>query len=343
MPNMVITESDFEKLSDSTKKELLDLFYQAFPQSVGKDNDRTGRKPEISSEASSDNILSGSDFFSPSLMGTQWQYERSKVRESASTYQEYLEGIEKVHLGLENHLDMSRTMRVDSISVEFAIAILIGLKPESFNLLKKIVDRGMATREELTEVLGDAKKINGTIGSINRRFSKRFDRNLYGSLTDRLKLVEFNKHFQKYTLCCDSAASGAIHKAIYIVKEGYKIGSGNICLTYDATYTSGKNQKHTEQKRLVLEEEAIIAADNGKGFITRLAVSDDNSIETRTLSVSAATTVPSGNFIWDQGGIEFWFTDEEELLDVASINMHNNGYKITFGGQVSWLEGKYSK
>ena len=151
----------------------------------------------------------------------------------------------------QNQLTDINPARFDVLSIETAIAVLIGLSGESRELVNILCKREL-TREFLTKFLGNEKKINGTIGSINRRLAKRLDEHVYGKRRDRVKLIEFD---EIYRLSCDRRS---LEIASLIINKGYKIGDGDIFLNF-----IGSDLK----AEVRIEEEAIIQIDAGEALV----------------------------------------------------------------------------
>lgn len=198
MPNIIITEEEFKKLTDDTKKEIWSLLKDSFSNTT------------VSDELSDDNL-------------------GNRLKNSIK----------------ENQLNF------DTLSIETAIAVLIGLSTESRKVVEALC-KSQQSRENLTEILGNEKKINGTIGSINRRLAKRLDEKIYGKRRDRVKLIEFDGD---YRLTCNSRA---LELASLIIGKGYKIGEGDIILRFK----EGAEFK-AEAK---IEEESIIRCDEGYAY-----------------------------------------------------------------------------
>ena len=151
----------------------------------------------------------------------------------------------------QNQLTDINPARFDVLSIETAIAVLIGLSGESRELVNILCKREL-TREFLTKFLGNEKKINGTIGSINRRLAKRLDENVYGKRRDRVKLIEFDG---LYRLSCDSRS---LEIALLIIKKGYKFGAGDIVLKF------GRGDLRAEVR---IEEDAILQIHAGEAQV----------------------------------------------------------------------------
>lgn len=76
----------------------------------------------------------------------------------------------------------SMLLRPNVIPIEAACAVVFGLNENSILALNAVLNadhnEGLS-RAELGKILGSERAINGTIGSINRRFIHRFDPNIY--------------------------------------------------------------------------------------------------------------------------------------------------------------------
>ena len=193
MPNIIITEADFKKLSDDTKKELWELLHSSFS---------------------------------------------SKVSSNESAEKEIRDNIRNIN-----------PTSFDTLSIETALAVLIGLSEESRKVVEALCKHEL-TRDDLTKILGNEKKINGTIGSINRRLAKRLDQGIYGKRRDRVKLIEFDEN---YRLACNNRA---LEIALLIISKGYKIGEGDILLKF----LDPSTEAH-------IREDAIILGDSGKALV----------------------------------------------------------------------------
>ena len=203
MPNIIITEEEFKKLTDGTKKEIWDLLKDSFSTTT------------VSDDLSDENL-------------------RNLIK---------------------NSIDPNR-LNFDTLSIETAIAVLIGLSDESRKVVEALC-QSQQSRESLTEILGSEKKINGTIGSINRRLAKRLSEKIYGKRRDRAKLIEFDGD---YRLSCDNRA---LEIALFVLHKGYKIGQGDILLKYISIFDENKEYK----AEVLIKEEDIIHSDAGRAFI----------------------------------------------------------------------------
>ena len=317
MPNIVITEAEFKLLSKTTQKELWGLLSQSFANfDLLVDDNKSSKTSGLES-----------DLFNKQAKMSDWFVHRAKIRSSNKPYDEYLDLHRILFKSLPNILVSTGPVLVDFISLELAIAVLLGLNTDSQAVIKKFCHRGMVTREELAEVLGDEKKINGTIGSINRRFVKRFDPKLAAS-HERLRLIKFEKQFQKYLLSVDS---GVFLHAFNIIDAGYKIGIGNICLT------PKKDDK--EVSSIMIEELAIMSGLEGQAFASTVSYSTDYHTEMHSLIASAGITSVSSTLVWELNGADEWFDDEGNALD-GTFDLHNHGYEVSFGRQMPWISSQ---
>ena len=196
MPNIIITEADFEKLSTGVKKEIWELLQNSFSSNAGSND---------------------------SLATTT-----------------------------KDHITDINPASFDVLSIETAIAVLIGLSGESREVVSILCKRQL-DRHDLTKILGSEKRINGTIGSINRRLVKRLNENLYGKRRDRVKLIESQGGI--YSLSCDSRSLEIAQKIIY---KGYKIGDGDIVVKF--YIGDSPTEVH-------IEEEAIVQIDSGQALV----------------------------------------------------------------------------
>ena len=203
MPNIIITEEEFKKLTDGTKKEIWELLKESFSTTTVSDD---------LSDKNLGNLI------------------KNSIKENSLNF--------------------------DTLSIETAIAVLIGLSDESRKVVEALC-RSQQSRESLTEILGSEKKINGTIGSINRRLAKRLDEKIYGKRRDRLKLIQYDEY---YRLSCDNRA---LEIALFVLHKGYKIGQGDILLKYKSIFDENKEHK----AEVLIKEEDIIQSDSGGASI----------------------------------------------------------------------------
>ena len=195
MPNIIITEADFERLSTGVKTEIWELLQNSF----------------------------SSNSSSTASLAVETKDQAADINPAS----------------------------FEVLSIETAIAVLIGLSEESRHVVASLCMRQL-TRNELTEILGNEKKINGTIGSINRRLIKRLSESVYGKRRDRVKLIEFD---EKYRLSCDSRS---LEIALLIINKGYKFGAGDIVLKF------GRGDLRAEVR---LEEDAILQIHAGEAQV----------------------------------------------------------------------------
>ena len=84
----------------------------------------------------------------------------------------------------------------DQIPVEAAIAVLAPLKKQGLKAASLLAKKGLS-RAELAELLGISEKsVNGVIGSINRRYSFRFDKTKYDR--KKCRVIYFNRKTARY-------------------------------------------------------------------------------------------------------------------------------------------------
>ena len=291
---MTITEEEFLKLSEPTQEELLELFRESFAFS----NESSG-----------------------SVLGHSWKAHyndqqnwfarlgKARTAKASKSYREYIADLLKLQAELPI-LFKDEILRPEAISLEMAIGFISGLNPDSIKVLSRLAVYRWATREQLKELLKSAGKINGTVGSINRRFAKRFDKNIYGEKVDRVKLIEFG---ETYGLTCDVAS---IRLAIKIIETGYKIGKGDIELQWNRRRTSsGEPQsEHPKYHAITIDEEAIIFADKGLGFVRHVMWDEGYQNESTQFSYDVVVTAPSGTVIADARDGFNWTNDESEVL-----------------------------
>ena len=296
MPKILISESDFKSLSTSTQKELWEFFQKSFSFEDGdpppSDTDiwisKVLKEGEKNRERESD-----------------WRERRNAIRSNSVNYQEYNTALHELHKDLSNFLPKQSSFHFDALSIETAIAVVLGLSSDSIKVLSRLVEFPRpATREELATILNGEGKINGTIGSINRRLTKRFDKDFYGESLKNAKLIEFDKN--EYSLSCDSAS---LDIALRISKADYKIGKGNIFLKFIRSSAENKEIIDT----LEIEEEAIKFADDGLGFSKDVSWDIHWTNEQTTYSYATAMTVPSAIIVVDLPHGYEWVSDNPDF------------------------------
>ena len=303
MPSMMITEEEFLGLSEATQEELSELFRKSFLRSAGNphvDNDETAWELKYKME--------------------QNLFRKLNILRSSKnllTYEEYHKNLLKFQDELPFFL-ADQVLKPTAISIEMAIGFVKGLSKDSLKVLSKLTSspapsstnrvKGTATRKEMEKLLESAGKINGTVGSINRRFAKRFDKSIYGERLDRLKLIEFD---EVYRLTCDPAS---IELAIIILENGYKFGDGDITLKFIASSNLTGEAKAIEDLNII-EEKAIIFANLGRGFVRNVSWELEYENETSSFNYDVALTSPSGTIVieglsgheWvDDSGDDIW-------------------------------------
>ena len=298
MPSMMITEEEFLELSKATQEELSELFRKSFLRSVGnlhENNEETAWELKYK-------------------MGQNLFKKLNILRSSknSQTYEEYHENLLKFQAELPFFL-ADQVLKPTAISIEMAIGFVRGLSKDSLKVLSKLSSnpapgstnrvKGTATRKELEELLMSAGKINGTVGSINRRFTKRFDKRIYGERLGRLKLIEFD---EVYKLTCDPAS---IELAIIILKKGYKIGDGDITLKFISSSNHIGEAKALEDLNII-EEKAIIFANLGRGYVRNVSWELEYENETLSFDYDVALTSPSGTIVIESISGHEWVDDD---------------------------------
>lgn len=353
MPNIVITESDFEKLSEATRKELWELLEKQFYPNSKKDF--TNLIADISEGVEVRVNLSQKFRSKLKLAKNSAHLDYLSYRDTALSLQKELPSIVKTGIPIKFNV----------LSLEVAIAVILGLSNDSKKVVEAISQSGTLTRDQLAKILGGSKKINGTIGSINRRLAKRFSKDLYGSNVDKVKLIEYKNEL--YELTCDSRA---IQIAILVEKSGFEVEDGNIIL-------KSPDKKYPSEVKI--EAFAIEMAIQGNAYIDDVDWEYEIDSQTISFSVSAARTVTSaiitleteagtecvteephfmdarimGNpFDWlvppevhiDENPVsDFWFVEANnlkkkagEILDKGSMELNNQQGNI--GKQFKWID-----
>ena len=236
MPSIIISESEFEKLSEATKKEISKLVENAFilKTEEGEFSDGYNLKKE-------------------------WYNKRNLAhsnRALGENYHEYKKLISELLLEAPKALAVNAETNFSCLSIEMAISLLYGLSNSSQNLLKRLLT-GPATRDELAALVGGLGKVNGSVGSINRRLARRFDYNIYGDNRKEIKLIDFDG---SYKLSCDALS---IKSALDIIDAGWNMRMGDIYLTFNAI----QFPKNANDLTIKLDSEAIKFANLGHGFI----------------------------------------------------------------------------
>ncbi len=263
----MITESDFEKLSEPTRKELWELLEkQFFPNSK---KDVTSLMVDIS-EGTKVHVNLFEKFRSKlKLAKNSAHLDYLSYRDSVLSLQKELPSIVKTGIPI----------KFDVLSLEVAIAVILGLSNDSKKVVEAISQSGTLTRDQLAKILGGSKKINGTIGSINRRLAKRFSKKLYGSNVYKVKLIEYKNEL--YELTCDHRS---IQIAILVEKSGFEIEDGNIIL-------KSPDKKYPSEVKI--EAFAIEMAVQGNAYIDDVDWEYELDSQTISFSVSAARTITS--------------------------------------------------
>ena len=320
----MISEEEFSTLSEPTQEELLSLFKKSF---VLRNEGPTAKAADVYKAWSAD-----LDAKHKKQINWDARLSDARIAKASKSYQEYHDDLLKLQAELPTLLK-DEIISPEAISLEMAIGFISGLNPDSIKVLSKLVAYGSATREGLKELLKSAGKINGTVGSINRRFAKRFDKNIYGLKADRVKLIEFD---ETYRLTCDYAS---ISLAISIIEKGYKIGKGDIELQWNGSPTSldEPQSERPDFYMVKIDEEAIIFADKGLGFVRFVMWDDGYENESTHFSYRVVVTAPSATvlvnardeFTWsnDEGG-HIWDHGQHDIGSPDTIRFGNKTYLI---------------
>lgn len=139
-------------------------------------------------------------------------------------------------------------LRPHVIPIEAACAVVFGLNKNSILALKAVLNskslEGLS-REELGKILGSERAINGTIGSINRRFIHRFDANIY-DLDDALKempLIDFRNSSYHIQTGHNEYGHLAFKIAIHLKETGLDLENNDIVVTAPDKMTLRLNSK----------------------------------------------------------------------------------------------------
>ena len=139
-------------------------------------------------------------------------------------------------------------LRPNVIPIEAACAVVFGLNENSILALKAVLDskshEGLS-RKELGKVLGSERAINGTIGSINRRFVHRFDANIY-DLDDALKempLIDFRNSSYHVQTGYHEYGHLAFKIAVHLRENGLNLENNDIIITTPDNMTVHLNSR----------------------------------------------------------------------------------------------------
>lgn len=323
MPKILISEADFRSLSTPTQRELWELFQKSFSLE--------NRDPSATDVALTEVFKRVKEGSKRREHESDWMERRRANRLSSVNYQEYNAALHQLHKALPNILPQPSSFRFEALSVEMAIAVVLGLSPDSIKVILCLI-KGPVARKELAAVLNGEGRINGTIGSINRRLAKRFDENFYGESLKLAKLIDFDK---EYFLRCDGRS---IEIALKILKAGYKIGKGNILLKFKDTFGKGTDQIIETIK---IEEEAIIFADSGLGFTRKVSWDYELEKQQRSYSYDVAMTVPSATVVIDAPDGDEWVSDEPDVTHLFDKwHPSSSPDEISFDGKSPKKENK---
>lgn len=293
MPDLVIKQADFQRLSEATRRELLeflkDSLFVVFDGELPVGDLTADEEKQISLR-----------------VGSELEFDRriSEARRRAvRNYQDYLSEIYALQERLDQVVSIGSPIRFQVISVEVATAVLMGLGQDSRNVLAALLKEKKISRDRMAEVVGGAQKINGTIGSINRRLANRFSRRLYGKANvDAVRLIEFD---EEYKLTCDGKA---LELALHIVESGYDASKENLVINF--------NNKH-EASSIRMEALAVRLALDGHAYVEdwswdyRIEI-EDLIGEDRFYSVSFARTISSATLAMNTTEGEEWEVEKHK-------------------------------
>lgn len=245
MPSLIIHREDFALLTEATKKEILTLLLK----------DSAGEAVENNFKLDH-NIDPISRSRGPSL--DTWRNLASDFAHSKHNHAKMELMLNDLHALLPKVFGpFPAFQNVHAVSVELALSVLNGLGEDSKNALHAIVMSSHlqgVSREELAHIVDGVGKINGTIGSINRRYSRRFNADIYGSQVDGFKIIEFKDGF--YKLTCDPTGFELAFKLISSNKLNHQ---GNYSVELHGV--DGKKITHD------IDALAIKYADAGMAFV----------------------------------------------------------------------------
>lgn len=127
-------------------------------------------------------------------------------------------------------------LRPNVIPIEAACAVVFGLNENSILVLNAVLNadhnEGLS-RADLGKILGSERAINGTIGSINRRFIHRFDPNIY-ELDPALKempLIDFYNSSYHIQSGYHEYGHLAFRVALHLKEIGLSLENNDIIIT----------------------------------------------------------------------------------------------------------------
>ena len=287
MPHIVLTEDDFQFLSKGTQEELLNFVREKFaPRDISKLQevltlDVGYAADQVQKEAA----------FNEKLMSAR------KLAEV--NFLGYQSDIKRLQKDLPKIVKTGVPINFDALSIELALSVIAGLSDVAKKVVWELIQKRKLTRDELADLLGGPKKINGTIGSINRRLAKRFNAELYGDYVNKVKLIEFDNGYQ---LTCDPYA---LEVAYHINETGYQSIFGNLTLKFG-------DEKNGDSAKVKIEALAIELANEGYAYVDKIRwdyQSDDKTTGT-IFSVDVARTVSSAIITIQTDYGSEWVTEE---------------------------------
>jgi hypothetical protein len=234
MPSIIISNNEFASLSVNSRTEILNLIQKKFTISNTTSNTST-----------------------PSSTINEWYKKREAAynnRACGGSYIEFSNLIKELEAEAPNVFKIDGSIIFSTLSIEMALAMISGLSDSSQKILLRLI-KGPASREELGKLVSGIGRVNGSIGSINRRFANRFDRNIYGETRKEIKLIDFDN---VYKLVCDSLS---ISTAFKIIEAGWKRELGDIFIEFK------KNKASDENSIITIHAQAVKLATYSKGFI----------------------------------------------------------------------------
>ncbi|MGC6452622.1 MAG: hypothetical protein ACON31_01780 [Candidatus Puniceispirillaceae bacterium] len=129
--------------------------------------------------------------------------------------------------------DGSILVRPTVIPIEAACAVVFGLNQNSILALEAILEapKEGLSRKELGKILGSERAINGTVGSINRRFIHRFDDNVYDldAALKEMPLITYKTNYRIETGLAEFNHM-AFRIAVHLKKMGLSLEAKDITL-----------------------------------------------------------------------------------------------------------------
>ena len=184
-----------------------------------------------------------------------------------------------------DNLDRLNMIYPSVIPIEAACAVLAGLNSNSRNVFEAILNsnneqdkkKSGLSRAEISDITGvKIGSINGTIGSINRRFLHRFDRRIYDFELEQhaTNLIHYSEETSKYIFTKTRLSLLNFQIAILILESGHFFDSADIELIFPNEF-GVKNtppdineieQILDNQPRVRLSADSFLNFNNGNGL-----------------------------------------------------------------------------